>query len=150
MTIFKSAFIALTISSFSVAPSFATDARKVAAIKAKTDAANATISQARTCDDNAAQSFSQLAGEAADAVASASFDKCRDLWIRARREFDDAGGIIPFTDAEMKENSFLLSTWLTAQNADADRNSLDAWKHGEIDRLRPIVMDARLKTATKP
>jgi hypothetical protein len=64
----------------------------------KINAAKEAISTAKDCDGSAALAFAQLVGETADAVASASFDKCRDLWNEAHRKFDDAGNsAVPYT-----------------------------------------------------
>jgi hypothetical protein len=116
----------------------------------KINAAKEAISAAKACDGDAALAFAQLAGETADAVASASFDKCRDLWNDAHRKYDDAGsGPVPYSDAQLKQNPYLVSAWMGSLARDAEANSMDQWKRAEIDRLRVVVMEVRLKNAPK-
>ena len=50
-------------------------------------ATDAAVAKARSCDDEAARTFAQVAGESAAVVARAAFEKCRELWIEAQQEY---------------------------------------------------------------
>ncbi|MCW2315114.1 hypothetical protein M2322_000634 [Rhodoblastus acidophilus] len=140
---FKIAAIAALICALAV-PVSAQDADKLAAIRKKTAIANEAVAQARACDDGAATSFSRL-NETAEAVAAAAFDKCRDLWNDAHQKHSDAYSVVPYSDAQMKQNPFLFSEFLRSQVEDTERNSIAAWKRSEVERLQAVVMDERVK-----
>jgi hypothetical protein len=106
------------------------------------------IEKARDCNDAAAMAFSQLKNESAEEVAKAAFDKCYAKWDDANKLYFNTRPAPPrFTQKQINNNPWLLATQLEAEHADAERNSIQAWRAVEIDRLRVLVMETRLKDA---
>jgi hypothetical protein len=103
---------------------------------------------AQRCDEEAAQRFSQLLSETADAVGSASFDSCRRYWDVEQDKHSEVIKSKTSTPKQMKENTFLLSTWLKFTIMDAEANSIETWRRAEVDLLRPIIMKTRLQSLT--
>jgi hypothetical protein len=107
------------------------------------------IQKARDCNDAAAVAFSRLVNESAEEVAKAAFDKSYAFWDDANRlYFQTWPGSTRFTDKEMHANPWLLTMQIEAEHADAERNDIAAWKAVEIDRLRVLVMETRLKAGS--
>jgi hypothetical protein len=52
--------------------------------------ANALIDEARRCSDSSAEKFAKVAGETADTIAAAAFDKCLELWSTATKKLNKA------------------------------------------------------------
>jgi hypothetical protein len=65
-------------------------ATHVAAESPALNAANALIDEARRCSDSSAEKFAKVAGETAETIAAAAFDKCLELWSTATSELNKA------------------------------------------------------------
>ena len=48
------------------------------------------FSEARRCSDSSAEKFAKVAGETADTIAAAAFDKCLELWSTATKKLNKA------------------------------------------------------------
>ncbi len=130
--------------------------------QATTDAATA---RARSCDDEAARTFAQVAAESAEVVARAAFEKCRASWMEAteasftetarapistnagHRVDTPRGGYYVPSDAEMRANPYLLSESLKASAALAERKDqfIENQKRAEVERLLVVVLESRLE-----
>jgi hypothetical protein len=110
-------------------------------------ATKAAIDDAQHCDEEAAQRRAQLPSETADAVALAAFDSCHNLWDAEQSKYSDVVKSMMPTPREIKENPFALSTYIQFVTGD-NSHSIEAWKRSEVDRLRPMIMETRLKSLT--
>jgi hypothetical protein len=111
-------------------------------------AAQVAIEKARSCDDNAALTFSQINSESAYTVARAAFEKCLPVWEDANHVYLDEkkkADVRLYTDEELKRNLYLLSTAVRALLDDREQNSIENWKRREIERLLVVVLEAKLK-----
>jgi hypothetical protein len=115
----------------------------------KSSAAWPAIEKARNCDDGTSIAFSQLKYESAEQVAKAAFDKCHALWDSAHEVYYQTSPKPP-SPSEIPKNPWAYKVQLDLINADAERNTVEAWKATEIDRLRVLVMETRLKNAPSP
>jgi hypothetical protein len=134
----------LALFAFISVPSFA-----VADEALKSSPAWPAIEKARNCDDGAATTFSQLKYESAEQVAKAAFDKCHALWDGAHEIYYQTSPTPP-SPSEIPKNPWAYKVKWDLINADAERNAVEAWKAAEIDRLRVLVMETRLKNAPAP
>jgi hypothetical protein len=117
----------------------------------KSSAAWPAIEKARDCDDAAAIAFSRLANESAEQVAKAAFDKCYATWDAANQLYFNTMPHYPYlTEKDIHKKIALLSLETQTFSTEAARNNLEAWKAAEIDRLRVLVMETRLKNVPAP
>jgi hypothetical protein len=107
-------------------------------------ATKAAIDDAQRCDVEAALRFAQLSSETADAVALAAFDNCRNAWDAEQRKYSEVVKSMMPTPKEIKENPLTLSTYLQFVAGDTSYD-IETWKRSEVDRLRPVIMETRLK-----
>jgi hypothetical protein len=141
MSVFKSAVALLALACF---PGYAAAEDAV-----KGSATQVAIEKAKGCDDNVATAFSQLNNETAEEVAKAAFEKCFRLWFVANNVYfaTSSKDNLPFAADDVAKHPELTGPYFKAVMEDSKKNSIEAWKAVEIDRLRLIVMDARLKNA---
>jgi hypothetical protein len=137
MLVPKSALVFLALAWF---PSYA-----VAGDTAKTSGSRVAIEKATNCSDNAAMELSPLTNETAEQVAKAAFEKCRPLWENANKIYFKENA--PFSAEDVLKHPELTrdyAEYFAGESELAKKNSIEAWKPIEIDRLRLLVMEARL------
>jgi hypothetical protein len=111
------------------------------------NAANALIDKARRCSDSSAEQFAKVAGETADTIAAAAFDKCKELWSTATEKLISAllAEVPPLTKELINKNSYMISEHFKYTNEISDENSIEHWREAEIRRLRVFILELRSK-----
>jgi hypothetical protein len=106
------------------------------------------IHRAQDCSNDKAVKYSRETAEPAQTIAEAAFDACESLWQEVVNKWQAA--IItpngtPFTDQQLRDNPWLMSTSLAVQAADRERNGLPARRAAEIKRCWSLNQNGAYK-----
>jgi hypothetical protein len=99
------------------------------------------IDEARRCSDSSAEKFAKVAGETADTIAAAAFDKCLELWSTATNKLNKTNRP-EFTEEDYRQNPQLLNE---EPREISEEPTIEQWREMEIRRLRVFVLELRSK-----
>jgi hypothetical protein len=113
------------------------------AARSRSGGSQVVIEKARSCDDSAAITLSPLTNETAEEVAKAAFEECRPFWTSAAKLYAQEHSFN--ISAQEATNDPVLMSLYFSDLVKNPEETVEKWKQSEIDKLRLLVMEARLK-----